>query len=126
MKTEEPLEVWYDGACPICRRSRAWCERRDRDGRFVFRDFRSAEDDQLPTARERHEATMMVSTPSGGTIEGFSAWRRILAALPGWSWLARLSALPPLRWIGALGYRLLARWRNVLAMPLPREPEREG
>jgi predicted DCC family thiol-disulfide oxidoreductase YuxK len=126
MKTDETLEVWYDGSCPICRRSRTWSEAQDRDGRLVFRDFRSTDDERLPTSRAHHESTMLVSTPSGAIVEGYSAWRRILAVLPGWSWLARLTGIPPLSWLGPLGYRLVARMRNLVAMPLPPESEHRG
>jgi predicted DCC family thiol-disulfide oxidoreductase YuxK len=123
MTSREPIEIWYDGSCPICRRSRQWSEKRDRDDRLRFRDFRSTADRLLPADRRRHEATMMVRTPHGKLLEGFAAWRRILAQLPGWRWMARLTGLPPFRWIGSLGYRFVARWRHLLAMPLPRDPD---
>jgi len=123
MASGKPIEVWYDGSCPICCRSRSWSEQRDADGRLLFCDFRSVGDDELPADRDRHQAAMMVRISSGQLLEGFAAWRRILAVLPGWRWLARLSGLPPLRWIGALGYRLVARWRQPLAMPLPRDAD---
>lgn len=126
MTQQAKLEVWYDGDCPICRRSRSWSERRDEEARLDFRDFRSAPDDELPAAREVHRSTMMVRTPSGRLLRGFEAWRRIIAALPGWRWLSRLSAVPPLRWIGSAVYRLIARHRHRLSMPLPGEPRREG
>jgi predicted DCC family thiol-disulfide oxidoreductase YuxK len=125
--TQQPkLEVWYDGDCPICRRSRSWSERRDDEARLDFRDFRSTADDELPAPREVHRSTMMVRTPSGRLLQGFAAWRRILAALPGWRWLSRLAGVPPLRWIGSALYRLVARYRHRLSMPLPAEPRRDG
>lgn len=118
------LEIWYDGSCPVCVRSRQWSERRDRDRRLRFRDFRTADDAELPADRERHRATMMARTPDGQLLEGFAAWRRILAALPRWRWLARLAGVPPLAWLGPPAYRVVARHRDKLPMPLPRDGHR--
>lgn len=119
MTNGKPVEVWYDGSCPICCHSRAWSEQRDRESRLRFRDFRTAGDKELAAPRVRHEATMMVRSPAGDVFEGFAAWRQILAELPGWSWVARVTEPPPIRWIGSLGYRLVARFRRALFAPNP-------
>jgi predicted DCC family thiol-disulfide oxidoreductase YuxK len=116
---ETVLEIWYDGSCPVCVRSRRWCERRDRDHRLRFRDFRSADDDELPADRERHRATMMARTPEGVLLEGFLAWRRILATLPRWRWLARSAGIAPLAWFGSAIYRVFARHRDRLPVSMP-------
>lgn len=109
----EEIQVWFDGECTLCRRSRAWCEDRDPQQRLRFRDFRTTPDDQLPVARSRLSSSMWVY--AGGELrDGFAGWRRILAELPGWRWLARITAIPPLSWLGPIGYRLVARWRHVM------------
>ncbi len=64
--------------------------------------------------REAHEASMWVRDSEGTLFEGFAAWRRIVAELPGWKWLATLTGLPPASWIGPTLYRLVARFRFVL------------
>jgi predicted DCC family thiol-disulfide oxidoreductase YuxK len=114
MSNERAIEVWYDGDCPLCRASRAWCEERDQDGRLVFRNMRSVGDDELPVARLAAEASMWVRDPDGRLTEGFTGWRTIMARLPGWAWLARIAGLPPFRWLGPPVYRLVARWRSLL------------
>jgi predicted DCC family thiol-disulfide oxidoreductase YuxK len=59
---------------------------------------------------------MWVRDPSGRLNRGFAAWRRILAELPGWRWLALLSGAPPMRWLGPSIYALVARWRRHLPL----------
>lgn len=107
----EGLEVWLDGACPVCRKSQRFCERRLPGGRVRFEDFRIAKDSDLPMERRAHEASMWIRDSDGRMLEGFPAWRRIMAEIPGWRWLATLAGLPPARWIGPTLYRFIARSR---------------
>jgi predicted DCC family thiol-disulfide oxidoreductase YuxK len=107
-------EVWYDGDCALCRASRAWCERRDRRGRLVFRDIRSADDRELPVARTAAEASMWVRDKRGRLVAGFDGWRVIMSELPGWRWLARLAGIPPFSWLGPPVYRIVARSRRLV------------
>jgi predicted DCC family thiol-disulfide oxidoreductase YuxK len=104
----QQLEVWMDGDCTVCRRSRDWCELRDRYERIEFRDFRSAPENDLPVSREDLEASMWVRDGTGDMFEGYAAWRRIMAEFPRWKWLARLASLPPFTLIGPAFYRVLA------------------
>lgn len=108
------LEVWYDGQCPLCRASRDWCAARDPDGRLEFRDVRSATEVELPVSPAAAEASMWVRGADDSLAGGFAGWRRILAELPGWRWLARVSGVPPLRWLGPPAYRVIARARRLL------------
>jgi predicted DCC family thiol-disulfide oxidoreductase YuxK len=107
------IQIFYDGACPVCRRSRDWCLARDSSNRFRFTDFRAVPDDRLPMSRSQAETTMWVREADGRLLDGFEGWRRILAELPRWRWLARVSGLPPLCWLGPPIYRLVARLRPV-------------
>jgi predicted DCC family thiol-disulfide oxidoreductase YuxK len=112
--TRRKIEVFYDGECPLCRRSRSWCEVRDRRALLDFRDIQRCADDELPTTRIELDAAMWVRDSEGGLYRGFEAWRRILAELEGWRWLALLSSAPPLRWLGPPIYAMIARWRRHL------------
>jgi predicted DCC family thiol-disulfide oxidoreductase YuxK len=112
--TDSPIDVWMDGDCALCRSSRRWCEARDIEKRLEFSDFRSAPDHALPTERRSLENSMWVREPDGTLREGFGAWRRIMAELPGWRWLAWLTGLPPFRWLGPGIYRFIARHRHLL------------
>ena len=103
-----------DGSCRLCRKSQTWCELRDHDDRFVFRDFRSTEEAALPTDREAHEESMWVRTDDGTLHQGFAAWRLIMNEIPGWRWIARITGLPPFSWLGPPIYRIIARFRTHL------------
>ncbi|HOC41476.1 MAG TPA: DUF393 domain-containing protein [Thermoanaerobaculales bacterium] len=110
----QSLEVWYDGQCPLCRASRDWCTARDPDRRLAFRDIGAAGDAELPVPRAAAEASMWVRDADGTLAGGFAGWRRIMAELPRWRWLARVTGVPPVRWLGPPVYRLIARARRML------------
>ncbi len=113
------VEVFFDGACPLCQQSRAWTERRASGERLRFRDFRRASDDELPVPRGELEGAMWVRTERDELLAGFEAWRRILQEVPGWRWLAAITGVPPLSWVGPVAYRLVARHRHRLPIPFP-------
>ena len=108
----QPLEIWMDGDCVLCRRSMAWCELRDAAGVLHFVDFRAQDEKDLPLALERHRESMWVRHRDGILYEGFAAWRRILARIPRWKWLAGLSSAPPVNLIGPPLYMLIAAHRH--------------
>ena len=109
------LDVWMDGDCSLCQRSRAWCEIRDRDGRVRFIDFRAADGNELPLTHEDHQASMWIRDRDGALLKGFAAWQRIMAEIPGWGWLAWLTSLPPFTLIGPTFYRLVATNRRYFS-----------
>ena len=112
---ETPLEVWVDGGCTVCQVSQRWCQRRGSDGRVEFIDFREADDGCLPMARGDHEQSMWLRDRDGSIHGGFDAWRRIMAELPGWAWLARVASIPPFSLIGPVLYRWVAERRHWVA-----------
>ncbi len=109
------LDVWMDGDCSLCQRSKAWCEIRDRNGRVRFIDFRAASGNELPMTKDEHQASMWVRDRDGALLDGFAAWRRIMAEIPGWKWLARLASLPPFSLMGPPLYRLIAANRRYFS-----------
>ena len=42
------LTVWYDGACPLCRREIAFFRRLDRRGRIIFVNLAEGADESCP------------------------------------------------------------------------------
>lgn len=109
------LDVWMDGDCNLCQRSKAWCEIRDRNERVRFIDFRAASGNKLPLTHEEHQRSMWVRDGDGVLLDGFAAWQRIMAEIPGWRWLARLSSVPPFALIGPPLYRLIAANRRLFS-----------
>ena len=118
------LEVLLDGECAVCRSSQRFCESRDSNHRLRFQDFRVAAETDLPLDSAAHETSMWAREGDGTLFEGFAAWRRIMAELPGWRWLAALTGLPPALWIGPTIYRLVARFRFGLLSGRPRPSRR--
>jgi len=57
---------------------------------------------------------MWIRDREGTLLEGFAAWRRIMAEIPGWRWLAGLTSLPPFNLIGPPLYGLIAAHRHRL------------
>jgi predicted DCC family thiol-disulfide oxidoreductase YuxK len=108
------LDVWMDGSCTLCQASKKWCELRGSVGRVRFIDFRKTGEVDLPVTRTHHERSMWVRDSDGALLEGFAAWRRIMAELPGWRVLARFVSLPPFTLIGPPFYRLIAAHRHRL------------
>jgi predicted DCC family thiol-disulfide oxidoreductase YuxK len=91
------LEVWYDGACPLCTREIALMRRLDRRGAIAFID---------------------VSTPGGSCpldrkalLERFHAREKGVMLSGAAAFAAMWRAIPLLRPLG-----LIARWMPVLAL----------
>jgi len=113
---QQQLDVWMDGDCSLCQRSRAWCELRDREERVRFIDFRAAGGNDLPLTHEDHQTSMWVRDRDGALLGGFAAWRRIMVEIPGWRWVARLTSLPPFTLIGPPLFGLVAAHRHRLRL----------
>ncbi len=109
-----PLEVWIDGACPVCRRSERWCRRRDNHGLLEFKDLHS--DPDPPASRTRLMEAVHVRRADGTVASGFEAWRHILLTLDRWRWLGKIAALPGLDQLGSLLYSLVAANRHRLPL----------
>ena len=106
------LEVFYDGACPLCLREVNWLRRRDRRGKFRFTDI-SASDFQAAAVGKTEEELMarIHGRLSDGTwLQGVEVFRRLYAAI-GFGPLVFLSRLPLISQLLNWGYALFARNR---------------
>ena len=90
LTTQDPpvLEIWIDGDCEVCRRSEEWCSARDERRRLRFVDLHAPDSDEPPGSPEAMMRAVHVRHADGTVRTGFDAWRRILAELDGWRWLA--------------------------------------
>ena len=106
------LEVWYDGACPLCAREVAFLRRLDRAGRIRFSDLAAPGFDAaavgIPWAdlMDRIHARLA----DGTVVEGVEVFRRLYAAV-GFGWLVAPTRLPGVRQLLDLAYRAFARNR---------------
>lgn len=92
------LKVWYDGACPLCRREIELMQRFDRRGAIDFVDVAGDADSSCPIDKAQLLARFHAEE-NGEVLSGAAAFA------------AMWRAIPPLRTIG-----LIARNRHVLAV----------
>jgi predicted DCC family thiol-disulfide oxidoreductase YuxK len=106
------LEVYFDGACPLCAREVAFLRRLDRAGRIRFTDIAAPGFDPLAAGigwgdlMDRIHARLA----DGTVVEGVEVFRR-LYAIVGYGWLVAPTRLPGVRHLLDLAYRLFARNR---------------
>jgi predicted DCC family thiol-disulfide oxidoreductase YuxK len=115
-KTDERVEVYTDGECPLCKWMRAKVEPFDRHGRIEWLDFRDPEvlKRAAPYTFEQMNEEMHVRDAAGRWTAGYLAWAEVLRVLPGWRLLSPLMTLWPLTRLGPLFYAWLARRRYTL------------
>lgn len=106
------IEVFYDGACPLCAREMAAVRRLDRRGRIRFADFTEEGFDPsaVGTTREALMDRIHGRLPDGSLVSGVEVFRRIYAAV-GFGPLVALTRLPGVAQLLDAGYRLFARKR---------------
>jgi predicted DCC family thiol-disulfide oxidoreductase YuxK len=111
-----PLELLYDGECPICRFDMAKLRQADRYGRLIFTDITEPGFDPEPygATLEQLLAKMHARRHDGEMVEGAEVMRLALNAV-GLAWL-----VAPIRWplfdcITEMSYRWFANNRIRLA-----------
>jgi predicted DCC family thiol-disulfide oxidoreductase YuxK len=109
------LQVFFDGACPLCSREKEALARRDRGGQIEFIDIAEPEFDAAAWGREPAEfmAAMHVRLPDGRWVLGADAFRQLYGLL-GFGWLVALTRVPGIRQAVDAGYRAFARNRTRL------------
>ncbi|WP_437203343.1 thiol-disulfide oxidoreductase DCC family protein [Planctomicrobium sp. SH664] len=106
------VEVYFDGACPLCRREIALLRNWDRQQRIEFTDI--ANPQFQPAALGLSARALMdeihARLADGTIIRGVEVFRRLYTAV-GWGWLVALTRLPGMRQLLDWGYRIFARNR---------------
>jgi predicted DCC family thiol-disulfide oxidoreductase YuxK len=106
------FEVFYDGACPLCRREIEMLKRMDRWGRVRTTDISSPAFD--PPAIGKTYADLMARIhgrlADGTWVEGVEVFRQLYGAVGCWP-LVLLTRLPGVSQLLDLGYRFFARHR---------------
>ena len=106
------VEVFFDGACPLCVREIDVLRRLDRHSRIRFSDIAAGDfdDGSIDVPWETLMARIHGRLPDGTVIEGVEVFRRMYAAA-GFSPLVALSRLPGISHLLALGYAGFAKNR---------------
>ena len=114
--TTQKLQVYYDGACPLCRREIAFYERRA-GGRIDFIDVAAAADAGVLGAGLDRAAALSrfhVRDSEGLLLDGAAAFAALWRATPGLAWAGRLLRGRAALWLAERGYRLFLRIRPAL------------
>jgi predicted DCC family thiol-disulfide oxidoreductase YuxK/MFS family permease len=108
--TQDTTELFYDGACPVCRREIAFLERHDSEGRLSFSDI-TAPDFELPGKTQAALMTKIhARLPNGTFIEGVEVFRHVYALL-GYRRSVAITRWPIVSPLLDIAYRLFARHR---------------
>lgn len=109
------VEVFFDGACPLCRREIAMLSRWDRKGRIRFTDIAAPGFDAPALGWTQAElmAEIHGRLPDGTSIKGVEVFRRLYSAV-GFGPLVWLTRLPGLSHLLDAGYSMFARHRLKL------------
>jgi len=106
------IEVFFDGACPLCRREVDFLRRRDRRGRIRFTDI-SSPDFAAASVGKTDDALMAqihARLPDGTWLQGVEVFRRLYAAI-GFARLVFVSRLPLISQLLDWAYPVFARNR---------------
>ncbi|RMF45865.1 MAG: DUF393 domain-containing protein, partial [Deltaproteobacteria bacterium] len=117
-RPEPPLQLFFDGACPVCAREVGSYLRLDGGRHLAGVDISSADFDPARWGRSRaeFETRMHALDAAGRWYLGVDAFVATWQLLPGWHWrwAARLVQLEPVRRLAQVGYRFFARHRHLL------------
>ncbi len=109
MASDFEVEVFYDGACPLCMREISMLQRLDRRARIRFTDIASGTFDPATLGLTMDDMMKRIRArlPSGELIDGVEVFRRLYAAV-GFERAVAVSRLPGVSSILDLGYSLFA------------------
>jgi predicted DCC family thiol-disulfide oxidoreductase YuxK len=106
------IEVYYDGACPMCAREISMLRRLDRAGRIRFIDIAAPDFDAttVGVSREALMARIHGRLPDGTLIDGVEVFRRLYTAV-GFGPAVALTRLPGVAQLLDMAYAGFARRR---------------
>ena len=89
--------VYYDGACPLCRREIGVYRRRDAAGALAWVDVSVCAASDLPAqlTLKDAETRFHVSRADGTVLSGAAAFAEMWAVTPGFRWLGRIAKIAP-------------------------------
>ncbi len=121
----EKLTVWYDGACPLCRREINLMRRLDRRDAIRFIDV-AAEDagESCPIERADLLARFHAQEAGRPIVSGAAAFAAMWRAVPMLAPLGHLARFPPVLWLGEAAYRLFLKVRPAISRSLARHDEK--
>jgi predicted DCC family thiol-disulfide oxidoreductase YuxK len=124
----QPLEVYYDSACPLCRREVALYRRLDREDRIRWVDLHApgAGPEVHGIGRDEALRRLHAFEAGGRAVSGARAFAAIWERIPGLRTLGRLTARRPFIWLAEGGYRGFLRVRPAVSGTLARLERRRS
>ena len=109
---KQPVQVFYDGLCPVCSREVNLLLRLDKQGNLQPIDFSRPDFDPFPYGIELADlvARMYTRDKQGNWHEGIDSFPVMWGAV-GWGWVWSWTRVPGLRQVGMAGYALFRRIR---------------
>jgi predicted DCC family thiol-disulfide oxidoreductase YuxK len=103
----DKLEVYYDGACPLCAREMAVYQRRAAAAPIKWVDIGSDTGANPGTDLSRQEALarLHVRLADGTLVSGAAAFIELWRHVPGFGWLSKCLAVPPFGFLAEMAYR---------------------
>lgn len=121
VSVEKRFTVYYDGACPLCRKEIETYRKAHGADEMAWVDAANANTETLGQDLDCDAALarMHVRDESGTLISGAAAFAAIWARLPRTRWLGRLMGTQPALWVLEPGYRFFLKvrplWRKSTA-----------
>lgn len=115
------IRVFYDGACPLCRREIGWYQGKDGAQRIDWVDVAGSGEVNVPDGLTRQDLMLRftVQRRDGVTARGAAGFVAVWRALPGTATVARALDNRVVVWIAEQVYRAMLKvrplWRNRVA-----------
>lgn len=93
-KTQSPLTVYYDGACPVCRREIGFYQRRT-DGEVAYCDVAAGASPAPDLSREAALRRFHVRLADGSLVSGAAAFLALWRSTPGFRTAGRILSVKP-------------------------------
>ena len=118
------LTVYFDGACPVCRREIALYRQRPGADQLGWVDAAHCPPQDLGSGLDRGQALqrLHVRLADGRLLQGAPGFAALWQQLPGWRWLGRLAAARPVAPLMRAGYALFLRLRPLWRAAPARRP----
>ncbi len=113
------VTVWFDGACPLCRREISGLRRLDRRSAIDFVDISGDEPQGCPVSRADLLARFH-ARENGKLLNGAAAFAAMWRAIPLLRPLGELARIPPVLWLLERLYRRFLVIRPRLQRKLAR------
>lgn len=114
------LTVWYDGACPLCRREISGLRKLDRRGAIDFVDVSEGQPESCPVSHDELLARFHAQE-NGRVFSGAAAFAAMWRAIPLLRPMGELARIPPVLWLLERLYRRFLRVRPRLQRFLARK-----